>query len=324
MQTTFLKALAQPNQHSINDARDVFKELTQKEKTLPPKYFYDDRGSELFEKICELPEYYPTRTEASILRQCSDEIAQITGGCELVELGSGSSTKTLFLLDAYQKITPNCRYLPIDVSGGILQSTVSKLQEKYPSFSIQGLVGTYEQALMQLESILVSSRMIFFLGSSIGNFSPGDCQIFLKQVATTLQPGDYFLLGVDLQKPKEILEPAYNDSQGVTADFNLNMLSHLNWRFKANFDLNNFRHQAIYNQADCQIEMYLYCQKDHLVNIEMLNLKISFQAGERILTEISRKFDLATLEKQLELQGLKTVKTWTDSQQWFGLILCQA
>ncbi|MGL5794441.1 MAG: L-histidine N(alpha)-methyltransferase [Waterburya sp.] len=324
MPTILLKNLAHSNQYLRNDGEDVIQGLTQKPKRLPSKYFYDDRGSELFEKICELPEYYPTRTEAAILQQYADEIAQITGACELVELGSGSSCKTLFLLDAYQRLAGDCRYVPIDVSGGILKSTVLKLQQKYPTFSIEGLIGTYEQALVNLESTFARSRMIFFLGSSLGNFSPPECNTFLRQITKTLQPGDYFLLGIDLQKPKEILEPAYNDIQGVTAAFNLNMLSHLNWRFQGNFDLDLFSHQAIYNQADAQIEMYLHCQENHWVTLEILDLKVSFQAGESILTEISRKFNLANMQKQLEMQGLKTIRIWTDPQQWFGLILCQA
>ena len=305
------------------DGKDVIKGLTEKPKNLPPKYFYDDPGSLLFEKICELPEYYPTRTESWILQQYADEIAAITNCCELIELGSGSSTKTQALLDAYQKISDSCSYLPIDVSGGILKDSVLQLQEKYPDFAIHGLLGTYEQALVHLESNYLQSRMLFFLGSSLGNFNPEECNSFLEQVSRTLQSGDYFLLGIDLQKPKEILEPAYNDSQEVTAAFNLNMLSHLNWRFQGNFDINLFRHQAIYNQVDNQIEMYLHCQKSHWVNLAALDLKVFFEAGESILTEISRKFNLVTMKKQLETKGLKTVKTWTDEKGWFGLILCQ-
>lgn len=307
-----------------NDGEDVIQGLTQTPKSLPPKYFYDERGSQLFEQICQLPEYYPTRTEAWILSQYADEIAQMTGSCELVELGSGSSTKTRLLLDSYQKIADDCRYLPIDISGGILKTSVLQLQQQYPDFSIQGLLGTYEQALAHLESSSLRTQMIFFLGSSMGNFTPQESDHFLNQIAHALKPGDYFLLGIDLQKPKEILEPAYNDSQGVTAAFNLNMLSHLNWRFQSNFHLNFFTHQAIYNQADTQIEMYLHCQENHWVSLDILNLNVSFQAGESILTEISRKFDLAIIQKQLAAQGLKTLKTWTDPQQWFGLILCQA
>ena len=306
-----------------NGGEDVIQGLSQNPKILSPKYFYDDPGSQLFEKICELPEYYPTRTEAWILQQYADEIAEITNCCELIELGSGSSTKTQVLLDAYQKIATSCRYLPIDVSGGILKTSVLQLQKKYPDFSIHGLLGTYEQALVHLESSYLQSRMLFFLGSSLGNFNPEECDIFLNRVSRTLQPGDYFLLGIDLQKPQDILEAAYNDSQEVTAAFNLNMLSHLNWRFQGNFDLNLFRHQAIYNHVDHQIEMYLHCMMSHCVSLEVLDLKVDFEAGESILTEISRKFDLATIQKQLQTKGLKTVKTWTDEKGWFGLILCQ-
>ncbi|MEI3650284.1 MAG: L-histidine N(alpha)-methyltransferase [Dolichospermum lemmermannii FEM_B0920] len=305
------------------DGKDVIKGLTEKPKSLPPKYFYDDPGSQLFEKICELPEYYPTRTEAWILQEYADEIAAITNCCELIELGSGSSTKTQALLTAYQKIANSCRYLPIDVSGGILKTSVLQLQEKYPDIAIHGLLGTYEQALVHLESNYLQSRMLFFLGSSLGNFNQEECDIFLNQVSRTLQPGDYFLLGIDLQKPQDILEAAYNDSQEVTAAFNLNMLSHLNWRFQGNFDISLFKHQAVYNQVDHQIEMYLHCQKSHWVSLDILDLKVNFEAGESILTEISRKFNLATMEKNLSDKGLKTVKTWTDEKEWFGLILCQ-
>jgi len=305
------------------DGKDVIKGLTEKLRSLPPKYFYDDPGSQLFEKICELPEYYPTRTEAWILQEYADEIAAITNCCELIELGSGSSTKTQALLTAYQKIANSCRYLPIDVSGGILKTSVLQLQEKYPDIAIHGLLGTYEQALVHLESNYLQSRMLFFLGSSLGNFNQEECDIFLNQVSRTLQPGDYFLLGIDLQKPLDILEAAYNDSQEVTAAFNLNMLSHLNWRFQGNFDISLFKHQAVYNQVDHQIEMYLHCQKSHWVSLDILDLKVNFEVGESILTEISRKFDLPTMETLLQSKGLNTVKTWTDEKGWFGLILCQ-
>ncbi|TAE58653.1 MAG: L-histidine N(alpha)-methyltransferase [Nostocales cyanobacterium] len=305
------------------DGKDVIAGLSKKAKTLPPKYFYDDRGSLLFEEICELPEYYPTRTEASILQQYAEEIAEITNCCELIELGSGSSTKTQLLLNAYQKIADNCRYLPIDVSGGILKTSVLQLQEKYPDITVHGLLGTYDQALVHLETNYLQSRMLFFLGSSLGNFNPYECDSFLNQIAKTLQTGDYFLLGIDLQKPKDILEAAYNDSQGVTAAFNLNMLSHLNWRFQGDFDISLFKHQAIYNHVENQIEMYLHCEKSHWVNLAALDLKVFFEAGESILTEISRKFDLKVISQQLESKGLNTIETWTDEKGWFGLILCQ-
>jgi dimethylhistidine N-methyltransferase len=323
-----LANLAQKNHKFLtNEGEDIIQGLSHNPKTLPPKYFYDDLGSELFEQICLLPEYYPTRTEAAILEEYADEIAQMTNCCELVELGSGSSTKTRFLLDAYQKTSDSCSYLPIDVSGGILKASVLDLQQQYPDFFIQGLLGTYEQALEHLElerSNSERSRMIFFLGSSIGNFTASECDRFLHKVACTLRKGDYFLLGIDLQKPKEILEAAYNDSQNITAAFNLNILSHLNWRFQGNFDTTLFSHQAIYNQVENQIEMHLHCHTDNQVYLEILDLNLEFKAGESILTEISRKFDLQVLEQQLKTQGLVTLKTWTDSQKKFGLVLCQA
>lgn len=304
--------------------QDIRQGLTQIPKTLPPKYFYDERGSELFEQICGLPEYYPTRTEAWILRQYAAEIAQITGTCELVELGSGSSTKTRLLLDAYQARKNYCKYVPVDVSKGILEASVFQLEKEYPSFHIQGLLGTYEQALTQFQAKSLPARMIFFLGSSLGNFSPQECDRFLSQITAVLGEGDYFLLGIDLQKSKRILEAAYNDSQGITAAFNLNMLSHLNWRFHGNFNPDFFRHQAIYNEAEAQIEMYLNCQKTHDVYLDLLDLKVSLQAGESILTEISRKFALETMKKQLKSKELIPIKIYTDPQNWFALILSQA
>lgn len=323
LQIKFLADSHESYQASANLGEDAIQGLTKTPKRLPPKYFYDDLGSQLFEQICELPEYYPTRTETSILRECAQEIAQITGACELVELGSGNSTKTRLLLDAYQAVRNRCKYVPIDVSGGILKASALQLQKEYPDLSIQGLVGTYEQALAQLEATSFPSRLIFFLGSSIGNFTLQECQVFLNNITTALESADYFLLGIDLQKPKDILEAAYNDSQGVTAAFNLNMLSHLNWRFQGNFQLDLFSHQAIYNEADSQIEMYLHCQKSHVVRLELLELTVPFQAGESILTEISRKFNLEEMQSQLESVGLKTVKVWLDPKHWFALMLSQ-
>jgi dimethylhistidine N-methyltransferase len=323
LQIKFLADSHESYQADVSLEEDVIQGLTKTPKRLPPKYFYDDLGSQLFEQICELPEYYPTRTETSILRECAQEIAQITGACELVELGSGNSTKTRLLLDAYQAVRNRCKYVPIDVSGGILKASALQLQKEYPDLSIQGLVGTYEQALAQLEATSFPSRLIFFLGSSIGNFTPQECQVFLDNITAAIESGDYFLLGIDLQKSKNILEAAYNDSQGVTAAFNLNMLSHLNWRFQGNFKLDLFSHQAIYNEADSQIEMYLHCQKSHVVRLELLGLTVPFQAGESILTEISRKFNLEEMQSQLESVGLKTVKVWLDPKHWFALMLSQ-
>ncbi len=302
---------------------DVVSGLTQFPKSLPPKYFYDDRGSELFEQICELPEYYLTRTETAILRRCAGEIARLTGACELVELGSGSSTKTRILLDAYSELGEPLRYLPIDVSGGILESSARALLADYPSLQVHGLVSTYELALERLAPSPLPARTICFLGSTLGNLHPQECDVFFSQVANALQPGEYFLLGIDLHKSKDILEPAYNDSQGVTAAFNLNMLNHLNWRFDGNFDTEQFEHWAFYNQERRQIEMHLRSLRSQTVSLRALDLTVEFNPGETIHTEISRKFDLDVVRGDLRSRGLAPLQVWSDPQQWFALLLCQ-
>ncbi|MEH2317166.1 L-histidine N(alpha)-methyltransferase [Nostoc sp.] len=302
---------------------DVVKGLTQTPKSLPPSYFYDDCGSDLFEQICDLPEYYLTRTETTILQQFASEIAKITGACELVELGSGSSSKTRILLDAYQNLGYPLHYLPIDVSGGMLESSAKQLLEDYPLLQVYALAGTYELALAQLLPRQLPSRMICFIGSSLGNLRPDECDVFFSQITEALQVGEYFLLGIDLRKPKQILEPAYNDSQGVTAAFNLNMLEHLNQRFQGNFDTTQFEHWAFYNESEHQIEMHLRSLRSQIVELRALNLKVNFALGETILTEISRKFDLNTIKQQLTAQGLLPLHVWTDPNQWFGLLLCQ-
>ena len=321
LEISYLKSNNLPS--NTSNGQDVVKGLTQTSKSLPPRYFYDDLGSQLFEQICELPEYYPTRTETLILRQYAKEIAQLTGACELVELGSGSSSKTRLLLDAYQALGNGLGYVPIDVSGGILTESAQQLLQDYPALRIQGLVGTYEQALAQLETTALPSRMIFFLGSTLGNLTPQGCDRFFSQVLAALDFGEYFLLGVDLQKPKQIIEAAYNDAQGVTAQFNLNMLKHLNQRFKGNFDTKLFEHWAFYNEQLNQIEMHLRCLQAHSIDLKALNLKVKFEAGETIMTEISRKFDLEVIQKELQEKGLKPLAVWNDPQQWFGLILAQ-
>lgn len=306
-----------------DDGKDVIEGLTQTQKTLPPRYFYDDRGSLLFEQICELPEYYPTRTEAAILQEYASEIAQMTGECELVELGSGSSTKTRLLLNAYRDLGYRLRYVPIDVSAGILEASAKQLLGDYPTLEVYGLVGTYQQALSSLPPKALPTRMIFFLGSTLGNFNSQQCDRLFSQISTSVHSGEYFLLGIDLQKPKEVLEAAYNDAQGVTAAFNLNMLSHLNWRYQGDFNLDWFEHWAFYNEAESRIEMHLQATRSHSVRLEALNLTVEFAEGETIHTEISRKFNLPQMQRYLQLQGLKPLQVWSDPQQWFGVILCQ-
>ena len=316
--------LLNPQKVEQDDIQDVINGLSQTPKSLPARYFYDAKGSQLFETICDLPEYYPTRTEAEILQQYAGQIIEQTNIVELVELGSGSSSKTRYLFDAYHNHTnASLYYVPVDVSSSILQASANDLLAQYPRLKIRGKVATYSQALEQLSTSSLGRRMIVFLGSSIGNFTSTQCDRFIDQIVSALSPGDYFLLGIDLQKPTEKLEAAYNDAQGITAAFNLNILQHLNHRFAGNFDLNLFKHRAIYNTIEHQIEMYLISQQEQKVTLSSLDLTIKIAKGEKILTEISRKFDLTKMSQYLGDRNLKLVKAYTDSQQQFGSILTQ-
>ncbi|MGB7085028.1 MAG: L-histidine N(alpha)-methyltransferase [Phormidesmis sp.] len=308
---------------AAESGQDVIAGLSSQPKSLPPKYFYDERGSQLFEQICQLLEYYPTRTETAILQACAEAIAHITGPCEIAELGSGSATKTRILLDAYQSAGHPLRYLPIDVSGTMLEASAHQLLSEYSTLTIDGLVGTYQSALAHLPPTQLPTRMLCFLGSTLGNLQPSECDTFLSKISHTLQPQEYFLLGLDLQKEVSILEAAYNDSQAVTAAFNLNMLAHLNWRFDGDFKTDSFAHIAQYNREDNQIEMYLESKRDQTVCLKSLNLTAQFNRKERLLSEISRKFDLQELSLILAKHHLPVVQTFTDQNGWFGLLLCQ-
>jgi L-histidine Nalpha-methyltransferase len=312
-------------QAPVPEGEAVRQGLTSNPKTLPPKYFYDDRGSELFEQICDLPEYYPTRTEASILKDCAGQIAAITGSQDLVELGSGSSTKTRMLLDAYSSFGQPFSYLPIDVSKGMLTASVNALAERYRHLQFAGIAATYEQGLDWLGEHHRQPKTIAFLGSSLGNLDPLEQDIFFGHVRQAMAAGDYFLLGVDLHKSAAILEPAYDDAQGITAAFNKNMLSHLNGRFSGNFNLDNFRHRAIYNEDSRRIEMHLDSLTDQSIELSALGLQVNLAAGESIRTEISCKFDWDKMPQRFRDWGLQEVKSWTDDRQWFGLFLaCMA
>ncbi len=302
--------------------QDVVTGLSSIPKFLQPKYFYDETGSRLFEAICELPEYYPTRTEALILQTAAVPIFQTTGPCELVELGSGSATKTTYLLDALVQLQYPLVYVPVDVSPTILQSSAERLLADYPQLIVRGVVADYEGVWARLPRF-ESRRLLVFLGSTLGNFSQAECETFLAKIADSLQPQDYFLLGVDLRKAVPLLEAAYNDSQGVTAAFNLNLLARLNRDFDGNFDLTQFEHWAFYNKQLHQIEMHLRSLCPQSVYLSKLDLTVEFAAGETIHTESSRKFDLTELGGLLTELGLPTVKVWQDPQGWFGLLLCR-
>ncbi|MCZ6861489.1 MAG: L-histidine N(alpha)-methyltransferase [Alphaproteobacteria bacterium] len=306
------------------DGDDVITGLTEAQKWLPARYFYDDRGSALFEQITELPEYYLTRSEEAILAKSSGDIARRTGACELIELGSGSARKTRILLDAYAGLGHQVRYLPIDVSAGILKSSAGELLATFPALEIWGLIGTYGDALTGLPERTLPQRMVIFLGSTIGNLNNVEMAAFLAIVRGALAEGEYFLVGADLQKPIEIIEAAYNDAGGVTVLFNLNMLEHLNRRFDGDFDLAKFSHRAVYDRRYDRIEMHLVSSERQSVNLAKLDLVVEFAAGETILTEISRKFDLPSLRKRFAEAGFAAIETWTDPDQHFSLTLFRA
>lgn len=309
---------------------EVLQGLAQTPKTLPCRYFYDDYGSSLFEQITTLPEYYLTRTEQGILENYAQAIAQWTGPCDLIELGSGSSTKTRLLLTAYDAIDPTLKYCPVDVSAGILKETALCLLEQYPRLSVVGLAGTYENAMQHLPESQDKPRMILFLGSTLGNMSgavsekrPSEQAQFFGQVNQSLSPGDFFLLGVDLQKPIPLIEAAYNDAQGITAEFNLNILTHLNRLFLGDFVRSQYKHVAQYNADLHQMELSLRSCVAQSAYLEALDCRVVLEPSELIQTEISRKFDLDQLSAALTQSGLPPVQVWMDPKQWFAVILCQ-
>ncbi|MEE8124140.1 MAG: L-histidine N(alpha)-methyltransferase [Alphaproteobacteria bacterium] len=304
-----------------DDGSDVIAGLSQAQKTLPCRYFYDDRGSALFERICELDEYYLTRTERHILERAAPEIARLTGPSELIELGSGSAQKTRLLLEAHARQSHPLRFLPIDVSEGMLKASARELLSLYEDLHIQGFSGTYEQAFAALGPRKSASRMLMFLGSTLGNFDAEARGIFLESATSAMAPGEYFLIGADLHKDKDILEAAYNDSQGITAAFNLNILRHLNRRFGANFVLDGFAHHAFYDVDRHWIEMHLRSLGDQTVALKDLGFEVTFEAEETIRTEISGKFDLAALAAEFAAKGWEEVAAWTDDRGWFAVTL---
>jgi len=297
-------------------AVDVIQGLSAQPKWLSPKYFYDDRGSELFEAITESPEYYPTRTELGILTKHAPSLMRSVQPAELIELGSGASLKARTLIDAMHGVGGS-RYVPIDISEGAVRAAALDLCEDYPWLRIDGFVGDFFEDLHKIDRH--GTRLVSFLGSTIGNFQPTDRAEFLEEVATMLEPDDRFLLGVDLVKPVEILVPAYADAQGVTASFNLNVLNVINRELSANFDLDLFEHVATWNEESSCIDMFVEAQRAMRVELKALDMTVEIAAHERIHTEQSCKFTRETVEQFLSAAGLATDRWLTDDQEWFAL-----
>lgn len=300
--------------------RDVARGLAQQPKELDPKYFYDDKGSDLFEQITELPEYYLTRAERSLLVAEMPEIIDKMRPRSLVELGAGSASKTQIILDSMQRTGTGEQYVPVDVSRDFLEETADRLRETYPNLKITTAVGDFTRELKL--PLLERPTLFAFLGSTIGNFESEAAIRILHRIASHMRPGDRFLLGADLRKDESIIEAAYNDSAGITAEFNLNMLRVLNRELGANFNVNAFRHRAFYNRDKHRIEMHLDSDRKQTVFIPNIG-GVQFAGGESIRTELSCKYDSDTVEMLFRSAGLRLDQWITGADELFALALAE-
>ena len=298
---------------------DVRSGLTATPKTLPPKWFYDARGSDLFDQITRLPEYYPTRTERSILLEHAGDVATLTRAATLVELGSGTSEKTRVLLDALAKEGTLQRFVPFDVSEETLRASAADIAREYAGVDVHAVVGDFEHHLGEIPG--GSRRVVAFLGSTIGNFEPAARRTFLDELAATFAPGDALLLGTDLVKDPARLVAAYDDAAGVTADFNRNVLRVVNRTLDADFDPEAFAHVARWDADAEWIEMRLRSEESQRVHVGRLRLDVDFAASEELRTEISAKFRRERVAAELAAAGLDVAAWWTDPQQDFALTL---
>ena len=302
-------------------AEEISYSLSQNSKFISPKFFYDRKGSDLFESICSLPEYYPTKTEISILKKLKHELSSyLDENMNLVELGSGASVKTRLILDIFTTLQDETEYFPIDISE-ILTESSEQLLKDYDTLHITGIIDTYEGGLEFLKNYDNKKNLIIFLGSSFGNFAPDDGKLFLDKIFSTMNSGDLFLIGLDLVKDKNILESAYDDSKGTTAKFNLNVLSRINDELDADFDLDNFSHYSIYNESDQRIEMNLKSLVPQSVIIAKSNLSLNFNKDELIHTEYSHKYNVSQIKKLLIDVGFTIKNIWLDDKKYFSLTL---
>jgi L-histidine N-alpha-methyltransferase len=299
--------------------RDVLDGFAASPKSLPPKWFYDSVGSDLFDQITRLPEYYPTRAESEILRARSAEIASVTGADTLVELGSGTSEKTRTLLQALDDGGTLRRFVPFDVDASMLSAAATAIQREYPDIEIAAVCGDFEEHLSEIPD--GGRRLFVFLGSTIGNLTADPRAEFLAALAAVMRPGDSLLLGTDLVKDTGRLVAAYDDAAGVTAQFNRNVLAVINRELDADFDVDAYRHVARWNADDERMEMWLRAESAQRVRIAALDLTVEFAAGEEILTEVSCKFRADAVADELARAGLRPTRWWTDNAGDFGLSL---
>ena len=298
---------------------DVLAGLTATPKSLPPKWFYDERGSELFEKITRLDEYYPTRAEREILAAAAGEIAAMTRAVTLVELGSGTADKTRVLLDALSEFGTLSEYVPVDVSESALVMAARRIQARYPGLRVHAVLSDFTEHLGLPDS--GGPKLTAFMGGTIGNLLPAERAEFLRSVRSKLSHGDALLLGTDLVKDPGVLVAAYDDAAGVTAEFNKNILRVLNSELDGNFDLDEFEHLALWNAENEWIEMRLRSAADQAVSLREIRLRVRFSAGEEMRTEISAKFRREGLAAELAAAGLELRAWWTDERARFGVSL---
>ncbi len=302
-------------------ATEISYSITRKNKFIHPKFFYDEIGSKLFEEICMLQEYYLTRTELEILQSIKLNMTNhLSGDYALIELGSGSATKTRTLLEILTQKQESVEYYPIDISE-ILKESSENLQRDFDNLNITGIIDQYETGLKFIKKLNIQNQLIVFLGSSLGNFKPEESMKFLKKIRGIMKENDLFLLGLDLVKDTKILEKAYNDSKGVTSKFNLNLLKRINDELAANFDLDKFEHMALFNNEEKRIEMYLRSKEKQEVLISGINLVLKLEKDELIHTEYSYKYTVSGINDMAEKAGLKPVKIWHDKNNYFALVL---
>ena len=295
--------------------------LSADRKWLPCRFFYDRAGSELFERICDLPEYYLTRTERAILQRSAPEIIAAAGPeIAIVEFGSGSSAKTRLLLQAALDRQKRLHYAPIDISGDFLRTCALALLDDFPGLHVAAIAAEYHDAIAALPET-AAPRLILFLGSSIGNFTPAEATAFLSHVRQAMRPDDRLLIGIDLLKDRSRIEAAYNDAQGVTAAFNKNLLTRINRELGADIQVAAFDHAAPFVEAQSRIEMHLVCRRAHTAYIGALDMTFSFRNGETIHTENSHKYSIGGFASLCAASGLRVQQRWTDDAEWFALLL---
>jgi dimethylhistidine N-methyltransferase len=299
---------------AVNFRKDVLEGLARPQKALPPKYFYDAAGSRLFEQICRLREYYPTRTELAITRKHLREIARFAGKrCALLEYGSGESLKTRLLIDALEPSV----YMPVDISADALRAAVARLRREFPRLGVVAITADFSHPLSVPAYRGNARRVVYFPGSTIGNLRRDEAQAFLRMTRGQVGPRGAMLVGVDLKKDANVLHAAYNDDKGVTAAFNLNLLARINRELGGDFDLRRFAHYAFYNPMAGRIEMHLVAREAHAVNIG--NYRFTFGRGESIHTENSYKYSVQEFESLASNAGFRPAKLWTDPRRWFGV-----